>query len=177
MEAEVSALSSVTSSQDSLHKQTKKKGIKSSIGRLFGKKEKGRLGQLGKELGGPGPGGRPLPFLRLFFPSPGTDKGTDVSRFFLSIAVNREDFDLELNQLNPPPKCNDNAFLSLPDRSDVRSGTDRSGPRDGETGHSGREGQEAEKEVSTISHIYAHLSLTFRLLRSFEVVSMTVTAT
>ncbi|XP_048864348.1 liprin-alpha-2-like isoform X1 [Brienomyrus brachyistius] len=56
MEAEVSALSSVTSSQDSLHKQTKKKGIKSSIGRLFGKREKGRLGQLGKELGGPGPG-------------------------------------------------------------------------------------------------------------------------
>uniref|UniRef100_A0A3B3R8L2 PTPRF interacting protein alpha 2 n=1 Tax=Paramormyrops kingsleyae TaxID=1676925 RepID=A0A3B3R8L2_9TELE len=52
MEAEVSALSSVTSSQDSLHKQTKKKGIKSSIGRLFGKKEKGRLGLLGKELGG-----------------------------------------------------------------------------------------------------------------------------
>uniref|UniRef100_A0A3B4GPJ5 PTPRF interacting protein alpha 2 n=1 Tax=Pundamilia nyererei TaxID=303518 RepID=A0A3B4GPJ5_9CICH len=32
-----------TSSQDSLHKQPKKKGIKSSIGRLFGKKEKGRL--------------------------------------------------------------------------------------------------------------------------------------
>ncbi|XP_072566297.1 liprin-alpha-2-like isoform X2 [Paramormyrops kingsleyae] len=56
MEAEVSALSSVTSSQDSLHKQTKKKGIKSSIGRLFGKKEKGRLGLLGKELGGPGAG-------------------------------------------------------------------------------------------------------------------------
>ncbi|XP_034271220.1 liprin-alpha-3 isoform X3 [Pantherophis guttatus] len=35
------------SSQDSLHKSTKKKSIKSSIGRLFGKKEKGRLGQLG----------------------------------------------------------------------------------------------------------------------------------
>uniref|UniRef100_A0A8C9VRH7 PTPRF interacting protein alpha 2 n=1 Tax=Scleropages formosus TaxID=113540 RepID=A0A8C9VRH7_SCLFO len=43
LEAEASALSSVTSSQDSLHKQPKKKGIKSSIGRLFGKKEKGRL--------------------------------------------------------------------------------------------------------------------------------------
>ncbi|XP_066543213.1 liprin-alpha-2 isoform X3 [Amia ocellicauda] len=56
LEAEASALSSVTSSQDSLHKQPKKKGIKSSIGRLFGKKEKGRLGQLGKELGGPGQG-------------------------------------------------------------------------------------------------------------------------
>uniref|UniRef100_A0AAQ4RY48 PTPRF interacting protein alpha 2 n=1 Tax=Gasterosteus aculeatus aculeatus TaxID=481459 RepID=A0AAQ4RY48_GASAC len=37
------ALSSVASSQDSLHKQPKKKGIKSSIGRLFGKKEKGRM--------------------------------------------------------------------------------------------------------------------------------------
>uniref|UniRef100_A0A4W6BWI0 PTPRF interacting protein alpha 2 n=1 Tax=Lates calcarifer TaxID=8187 RepID=A0A4W6BWI0_LATCA len=35
-----------TSSQDSLHKQPKKKGIKSSIGRLFGKKEKGRLAHL-----------------------------------------------------------------------------------------------------------------------------------
>uniref|UniRef100_A0A8C9VZU2 PTPRF interacting protein alpha 2 n=1 Tax=Scleropages formosus TaxID=113540 RepID=A0A8C9VZU2_SCLFO len=46
LEAEASALSSVTSSQDSLHKQPKKKGIKSSIGRLFGKKEKGRLGHL-----------------------------------------------------------------------------------------------------------------------------------
>ncbi|KAG5211827.1 hypothetical protein JEQ12_014256 [Ovis aries] len=32
--------------QDSLHKAPKKKGIKSSIGRLFGKKEKARLGQL-----------------------------------------------------------------------------------------------------------------------------------
>uniref|UniRef100_A0AAY4DS26 SAM domain-containing protein n=1 Tax=Denticeps clupeoides TaxID=299321 RepID=A0AAY4DS26_9TELE len=54
--ADASALSSVASSQDSLHKQPKKKGIKSSIGRLFGKKEKGRLGQLGKELMGPGQG-------------------------------------------------------------------------------------------------------------------------
>ncbi|XP_057584339.1 liprin-alpha-4 isoform X2 [Hippopotamus amphibius kiboko] len=35
--------SSSNSSQDSLHKGTKRKGIKSSIGRLFGKKEKGRL--------------------------------------------------------------------------------------------------------------------------------------
>nr|XP_005987665.1 PREDICTED: liprin-alpha-4 isoform X3 [Latimeria chalumnae] len=41
--------SSSNSSQDSLHKASKKKGIKSSIGRLFGKKEKGRLMQLGKE--------------------------------------------------------------------------------------------------------------------------------
>uniref|UniRef100_A0A3B4C5X8 SAM domain-containing protein n=1 Tax=Pygocentrus nattereri TaxID=42514 RepID=A0A3B4C5X8_PYGNA len=56
LETEASALSSVASSQDSLHKQPKKKGIKSSIGRLFGKKEKGRLGQLGKELMGPGQG-------------------------------------------------------------------------------------------------------------------------
>uniref|UniRef100_A0A7N8X9D6 PTPRF interacting protein alpha 2 n=1 Tax=Mastacembelus armatus TaxID=205130 RepID=A0A7N8X9D6_9TELE len=36
----------LASSQDSLHKQPKKKGIKSSIGRLFGKKEKGRLAHL-----------------------------------------------------------------------------------------------------------------------------------
>uniref|UniRef100_A0A3Q3MHM1 PTPRF interacting protein alpha 2 n=1 Tax=Mastacembelus armatus TaxID=205130 RepID=A0A3Q3MHM1_9TELE len=46
LEAEASTLSSVASSQDSLHKQPKKKGIKSSIGRLFGKKEKGRLAHL-----------------------------------------------------------------------------------------------------------------------------------
>uniref|UniRef100_A0A8C9S8T6 PTPRF interacting protein alpha 2 n=1 Tax=Scleropages formosus TaxID=113540 RepID=A0A8C9S8T6_SCLFO len=52
LEAEPSALSSVASSQDSLHKQPKKKGIKSSIGRLFGKKEKGRMVHLSKELGG-----------------------------------------------------------------------------------------------------------------------------
>ncbi|XP_074853555.1 liprin-alpha-1 isoform X4 [Carettochelys insculpta] len=41
--------SSSNSSQDSLHKAPKKKGIKSSIGRLFGKKEKGRPGQISKE--------------------------------------------------------------------------------------------------------------------------------
>ncbi|XP_020638513.3 liprin-alpha-1 isoform X3 [Pogona vitticeps] len=41
--------SSSNSSQDSLHKAPKKKGIKSSIGRLFGKKEKGRPGQVNKE--------------------------------------------------------------------------------------------------------------------------------
>ncbi|XP_035136457.1 liprin-alpha-4 isoform X1 [Callithrix jacchus] len=35
--------SSSNSSQDSLHKGARRKGIKSSIGRLFGKKEKGRL--------------------------------------------------------------------------------------------------------------------------------------
>ncbi|XP_067855564.1 liprin-alpha-2 [Heptranchias perlo] len=46
LEAEMGNFSS-TSSQDSLHKAQKKKGIKSSIGRLFGKKEKGRLGHLG----------------------------------------------------------------------------------------------------------------------------------
>uniref|UniRef100_A0A8C0KX18 PTPRF interacting protein alpha 1 n=1 Tax=Canis lupus dingo TaxID=286419 RepID=A0A8C0KX18_CANLU len=40
----VSNPSSSNSSQDSLHKAPKKKGIKSSIGRLFGKKEKGRPG-------------------------------------------------------------------------------------------------------------------------------------
>ncbi|XP_032894611.1 liprin-alpha-1 isoform X5 [Amblyraja radiata] len=41
--------SSSNSSQDSLHKAPKKKSIKSSIGRLFGKKEKGRLGPSGKD--------------------------------------------------------------------------------------------------------------------------------
>ncbi|XP_048825613.1 liprin-alpha-1-like isoform X8 [Brienomyrus brachyistius] len=41
--------SSSNSSQDSLNKATKKKSIKSSIGRLFGKKEKGRPGPLGKD--------------------------------------------------------------------------------------------------------------------------------
>ncbi|KAM4717188.1 liprin-alpha-3 isoform 2-T3 [Anableps anableps] len=41
--------SSTNSSQDSLHKSSKKKSIKSSIGRLFGKKEKGRLGQPGRD--------------------------------------------------------------------------------------------------------------------------------
>ncbi|XP_004627163.1 liprin-alpha-1 isoform X6 [Octodon degus] len=48
----VSNPSSSNSSQDSLHKAPKKKGIKSSIGRLFGKKEKGRPGQTGKESPG-----------------------------------------------------------------------------------------------------------------------------
>ncbi|KAM9578078.1 liprin-alpha-2 isoform 2-T3 [Guaruba guarouba] len=46
LEQESIGLGSVNSSQDSLHKAPKKKGIKSSIGRLFGKKEKARLGQL-----------------------------------------------------------------------------------------------------------------------------------
>ncbi|XP_050618574.1 liprin-alpha-4 isoform X9 [Macaca thibetana thibetana] len=41
--------SSNSSSQDSLHKGAKRKGIKSSIGRLFGKKEKGRLIQLSRD--------------------------------------------------------------------------------------------------------------------------------
>ncbi|XP_042197395.1 liprin-alpha-1 isoform X19 [Callorhinchus milii] len=44
-DGQVSNPSSSNSSQDSLHKAPKKKSIKSSIGRLFGKKEKGRLGQ------------------------------------------------------------------------------------------------------------------------------------
>ncbi|KFO90438.1 Liprin-alpha-1 [Buceros rhinoceros silvestris] len=48
--------SSSNSSQDSLHKAPKKKGIKSSIGRLFGKKEKGRPGQTSKETLGQGDG-------------------------------------------------------------------------------------------------------------------------
>ncbi|XP_038619943.1 liprin-alpha-1 isoform X6 [Tachyglossus aculeatus] len=48
-DGQVSNPSSSNSSQDSLHKAPKKKGIKSSIGRLFGKKEKGRSGQISKE--------------------------------------------------------------------------------------------------------------------------------
>ncbi|XP_067902648.1 liprin-alpha-1-like isoform X4 [Heterodontus francisci] len=48
-DGQVSNPSSSNSSQDSLHKAPKKKSIKSSIGRLFGKKEKGRLGQSGKD--------------------------------------------------------------------------------------------------------------------------------
>ncbi|XP_044537268.1 liprin-alpha-1 isoform X2 [Gracilinanus agilis] len=48
-DGQVSNPSSSNSSQDSLHKAPKKKGIKSSIGRLFGKKEKGRPGHPGKE--------------------------------------------------------------------------------------------------------------------------------
>lgn len=43
-----SPMSSTNSSQDSLHKQTKKKGIKSSLGRFFSKKEKAKA----KELSG-----------------------------------------------------------------------------------------------------------------------------
>ncbi|XP_018408430.1 PREDICTED: liprin-alpha-2 isoform X5 [Nanorana parkeri] len=46
LEPDALGLVSANSSQDSLHKAPKKKGIKSSIGRLFGKKEKARLGQL-----------------------------------------------------------------------------------------------------------------------------------
>uniref|UniRef100_A0A8C8SGQ2 PTPRF interacting protein alpha 4 n=1 Tax=Pelusios castaneus TaxID=367368 RepID=A0A8C8SGQ2_9SAUR len=49
LEEQTSNLSSSTSSQDSLHKGSKRKGIKSSIGRLFGKKEKGRLIQLSRD--------------------------------------------------------------------------------------------------------------------------------
>uniref|UniRef100_A0A803V474 PTPRF interacting protein alpha 4 n=1 Tax=Ficedula albicollis TaxID=59894 RepID=A0A803V474_FICAL len=45
----VDQASNPSSSQDSLHKGSKRKGIKSSIGRLFGKKEKGRLIQLSRE--------------------------------------------------------------------------------------------------------------------------------
>ncbi|XP_036278961.1 liprin-alpha-4 isoform X3 [Pipistrellus kuhlii] len=49
MEEQGSNPSSSSSSQDSLHKGAKRKGIKSSIGRLFGKKEKGRLSQLSRD--------------------------------------------------------------------------------------------------------------------------------
>uniref|UniRef100_UPI00358E7332 liprin-alpha-1-like isoform X2 n=1 Tax=Myxine glutinosa TaxID=7769 RepID=UPI00358E7332 len=55
-DGQVSNPSSSNSSQDSLHKAPKKKGIKSSIGRLFGKKEKGRLGATLKDPSMPGPG-------------------------------------------------------------------------------------------------------------------------
>ncbi|XP_053121508.1 liprin-alpha-1 isoform X4 [Hemicordylus capensis] len=48
-DGQISNPSSSNSSQDSLHKAPKKKGIKSSIGRLFGKKEKGRPGQISRE--------------------------------------------------------------------------------------------------------------------------------
>ncbi|XP_074512004.1 liprin-alpha-3 isoform X1 [Sebastes fasciatus] len=41
--------SSSNSSQDSLHKSSKRKSIRSSIGRLFWKKEKGRMGQPGRD--------------------------------------------------------------------------------------------------------------------------------
>lgn len=51
--------SSSSSSQDSLHKGARRKGIKSSIGRLFGKKDKGRLIQLSRD-GATGQG-LPLP--------------------------------------------------------------------------------------------------------------------
>ena len=46
--------SNSNSSQESLQKAPKKKGIKSSIGRWFGKKEKGRPGHTSKEALGPG---------------------------------------------------------------------------------------------------------------------------
>ncbi|XP_060040045.1 liprin-alpha-1 isoform X1 [Erinaceus europaeus] len=45
----VSNPSSSSSSQDSLHKAPRRKGLKSSIGRLFSKKEKGRPGPAGRE--------------------------------------------------------------------------------------------------------------------------------
>lgn len=53
-----SPLSSTNSSQDSLHKNQppKKKGIKSSLGRFFSKKEKGKAKEaLGKEYLQQGP--------------------------------------------------------------------------------------------------------------------------
>ncbi|KAM4617559.1 liprin-alpha-1 isoform 3-T3 [Discoglossus pictus] len=53
-DGQVSNPSSSNSSQDSLNKAAKKKGIKSSIGRLFGKKEKGRPGLMGKDSLGSG---------------------------------------------------------------------------------------------------------------------------
>lgn len=60
----VSNPSSSNSSQDSLHKAPKKKGIKSSIGRLFGKKEKMRAGHIGKEALGQGRCSQQTPAVR-----------------------------------------------------------------------------------------------------------------
>uniref|UniRef100_A0A6Q2YSN1 SAM domain-containing protein n=1 Tax=Esox lucius TaxID=8010 RepID=A0A6Q2YSN1_ESOLU len=57
----LSADGATTSSQDSLHKATKKKSIKSSIGRLFGKKEKGRIGGPGSQSASLGKGGQTDP--------------------------------------------------------------------------------------------------------------------
>lgn len=57
--------SSSNSSQDSLHKAPKKKGIKSSIGRLFGKKEKMRPGHIGKEALGQGRCSQHAPAVRV----------------------------------------------------------------------------------------------------------------
>lgn len=54
---------------DSLHKAPKKKSIKSSIGRLFGKKEKGRMGPPGRDSSSLGECSNSDPFL-LCFPSP-----------------------------------------------------------------------------------------------------------
>ncbi|KAB0373262.1 hypothetical protein FD755_014921 [Muntiacus reevesi] len=45
---------SSSSSEDSTHKAPKKKGIRCSISRLFGKKERGRPGHASKEALGPG---------------------------------------------------------------------------------------------------------------------------
>ncbi|XP_059136248.1 liprin-alpha-4 [Peromyscus eremicus] len=52
LEGQDSNPSSSNSSQEPLHKGAKRKGIKSSIGRLFGKKEKGRLIQLSRDATG-----------------------------------------------------------------------------------------------------------------------------
>lgn len=54
---------------DSLHKAPKKKSIKSSIGRLFGKKEKGRMGPPGRDSSSLGESPDFLS-LSLFLPSP-----------------------------------------------------------------------------------------------------------
>ncbi|XP_025776811.1 liprin-alpha-4 [Puma concolor] len=76
--------SSSNSSQDSLHKGAKRKGIKSSIGRLFGKKEKGRLIQLSRD-GATGHGFCPLPSERVQGPVGGrhsqADFGSREQRF------------------------------------------------------------------------------------------------
>lgn len=57
--------SSSNSSQDSLNKAAKKKSIKSSIGRLFGKKEKGRPSIPGKDSPSQGEGGVRIAVLKL----------------------------------------------------------------------------------------------------------------
>ncbi|KAK1794714.1 hypothetical protein P4O66_009878 [Electrophorus voltai] len=69
--------SAVSSSTDSLHKSSKRKSIKSSIGRLFGKKEKGRVGGAGRDSTSMGGAGRDS-----------TSLGDNILlRFFLELLV------------------------------------------------------------------------------------------
>lgn len=119
LEAEASALSSVASSQDSLHKQPKKKGIKSSIGRLFGKKEKGRLAHLAHRQVMVDPQGEILSGL----------KQNDMMRCMCTEQPQHTSF-----------------FSFHSDDDGPRHGGPGHGG--GQVGNSGREGPQIEKEVS-----------------------------